>query len=205
VEQIAESIWMSGDMIRLLGWLEALPEEMVRSHPRLCIFHAWIFNILGEFEATEARLRDAQEGLATGPVDLDAGLATTQGMLFATRAIIAIMNGDAMAPFDLSNQAMKKLPEDNLVWRSVVNRNLGNAYLLTGQMAPASQAFLEAFHSSFRAGNLYMALVSLYELTELQILQGQLHQAAGTCRQALELADEGGTPVTVSGAIHGDE
>jgi LuxR family maltose regulon positive regulatory protein len=51
IEQVAETIWMRGEMLRLLGWLEALPAEMVQTRPRLGLLCAWILNVLGEYEA----------------------------------------------------------------------------------------------------------------------------------------------------------
>jgi LuxR family maltose regulon positive regulatory protein len=124
-------------------------------------------------------------------------------MLAATRAIIAIMEGDAAGAIELSQRALEYLPKENWVWRSVVIRNLGNAYLLTGRTTAASQAFQEAFLSSQAAGNSYMTIVTLYELAELQIVQGQLQKAYRTCSQALELASGQEAPgFTITGAVH---
>lgn len=202
VEQVAEEIWMNGEMVRLLGWLEALPDELMRARPRLCIFHAWIANIMGEFERRDQRLDEAEKCLSC-PDDEQFDRDLMQGMLAATHGIVAIMEGNASRTLELCQQALAHLPEDNLVWRCVVKRNLGNAYLLEDKTQAAHLAFTEAVADSRRAGNTYMALISMYELAELQIVLGQLHHAEHTCRTALQLAAERGAPgLTIVGALH---
>jgi len=203
VEQIAESIWMRGEMIRLLGWLEALPDEMICSRPRLCIFHAWILNILGRYEAAQERLNDAERGLKAGGGIAVEERPVIRGMLATVQAIMVMMEGDAGRTQELSQQALRDLPEANWVWRSVVTRNLGNAYLLTGQTAAAYQALTEALSMSQQADNIYMTMVAMYELGELDILCGRLHQAAQIFREALQLAAARGTPgLAMPGALH---
>ncbi len=202
VEQVAEEIWMKGEMVRLLGWLEALPDELLRARPRLCIFHAWIANIMGEFERRDQRLCDAEKCLSC-PDDGQFDRDLLQGMLAATHGIVAIMAGDATRTLELCQRALADLPEDNLVWRCVVKRNLGNAYLLEDKTQAAHLAFTEAVADSRRAGNTYVALISMYELAELQIVLGHLHHAEHTCRTALQLAAERGAPgITIVGALH---
>jgi LuxR family maltose regulon positive regulatory protein len=202
VEQIAEAIWMSGEMVRLSGWLQALPDEMIRSRPRLCIFHAWILNIKAEYEARDARLQDVARSLEREDLSVQER-SVIQGMLATTRAIVAIMCGDAASAKELCSQALELLPDENLVWRCVVYRNLGNAYLLDDRAEAARQVFCQAYEISQQAGNIYMALISMYELGELDIALGRLRQAARTLEQALQLAEEKGAPgLTITGALH---
>ena len=53
---------MSGSFqsIVWLGWVKALPDEMVRARPVLSVGYAWSLLNYGELEAGEARLRDAE-------------------------------------------------------------------------------------------------------------------------------------------------
>lgn len=198
VEQIAEASWRQGDFMRLLQWLEALPDALIRGRPRLALFHAWILNILGEAEATEQRLREAAAALEAAPE-----AATERGMLAATHAIVRLMAGDTAGALALTDQALAALPADNHVWRCVVARNIGNAYWLNGDADRAEQALVEAFTLAQTADNVYMALVAMYELGELLLVRGQLRRAAAIFRQALELAAARGAPgLTMPGAVH---
>jgi LuxR family maltose regulon positive regulatory protein len=201
VEQIAETIWMNGEMGRLLGWLQALPDELIHTRPRLCIIHAWLLNIRGEFHTRDERLGAAERYLARhrGSRALD----PVRGMLAAVRAIVAIMEnqpGEAMAS---CRQALKFLPDSDPIWRGLVYRNLGNAYLLDGQLGEARQALTEARLFSQRVGNIYLALIVLNELAYLDVLEGQLAQAYLRYQQALGLAEtRGSSGLTITGALY---
>ena len=46
-----------------LGWVKALPDELIRARPVLCVGYAWALLNGGEFEAAEARLLDAERWL----------------------------------------------------------------------------------------------------------------------------------------------
>ena len=48
-----------------LGWAKALPDELVRARPVLSVAYAGAFLMVGELEASEARLRDAERWLDT--------------------------------------------------------------------------------------------------------------------------------------------
>ena len=48
-----------------LGWVRALPDEMIRARPVLSVGYAWALLDSGEIETVEARLRDAERWLDT--------------------------------------------------------------------------------------------------------------------------------------------
>jgi LuxR family maltose regulon positive regulatory protein len=49
----------------LLGWVKALPDELVRARPVLSVVYAWALLDGGELEAAEARLRNTERWLDT--------------------------------------------------------------------------------------------------------------------------------------------
>ena len=53
-----------------LGWVKALPDELIRTRPVLSVGYAWALLDGGELEASEARLQDAERWLDT-PTDQD--------------------------------------------------------------------------------------------------------------------------------------
>ncbi|NOQ96441.1 MAG: NACHT domain-containing protein, partial [Desulfobacterales bacterium] len=64
---LAELAWPamseSFQSIQWLGWLKALPDELVRARPVLSVRYAWAFLNAGKLEAAEARLLDAERWL----------------------------------------------------------------------------------------------------------------------------------------------
>src|SRR5258708_20271164 len=59
-ERQADSMWMRGDLPTLLEWLQALPADLVRSQPRLCLFYGWAFYTLGQVDAAMPYLQAAE-------------------------------------------------------------------------------------------------------------------------------------------------
>jgi ATP/maltotriose-dependent transcriptional regulator MalT len=45
-----------GQASTVLGWLNALPEALIRARPFLCISHASLLTVTNQLEAAEARL-----------------------------------------------------------------------------------------------------------------------------------------------------
>jgi LuxR family maltose regulon positive regulatory protein len=58
-----------GELTILMEWLNALPEEMVRSRPWLCLSHAWVLVFAGHFDAAELLLQDCEQTFGLGPME----------------------------------------------------------------------------------------------------------------------------------------
>ena len=89
-----------------------------------------------------------------------------------------------------AHQALGLLPEHNVRLRGLVSWSLGVAYWLRDDVVAASKAFAEARALSQSADNIHAVMIFSSDLAYMQVLQGQLHQAAHTCEQALQLARE---------------
>ena len=66
VEQHGPHLTQRGQVQTVLGWLNALPEALVRSRASLCIVHAQTLMFTGQLEAAEARLNDAERCIQIG-------------------------------------------------------------------------------------------------------------------------------------------
>ena len=202
IDRIAQDLWMSGDNDRLLRWLGALPEEVLQRRPRLCIYHAWALNISGDFQTRDKCLRQVEKHLEQFDQKSSAQQQSLRGMLYAMYGIIACMAKDSQSAIEWSKRAKECLQDDEAVWRSVVYRNMGMAFLLADQSTAAQQAFASSLDVSAQAGSIYMSLVVHYELAEQLIVQGELYKAEHLCRQGLRLAKDHHTlEMTIIGAI----
>ncbi len=192
IEEAVEATMMRSEIATLGSWVEALPDDIVRAHPRLCVYHAWALLLSGHpLETAEARLREAEETDTTGSV---AGEVT----LF--RALIATYQGDARQSAELAQEALELLPEDSLFLRSLVAGFLGVSYLWSGDIVTAKQTLDEAARISQKAGNLMNAVLALGHLAEVAMIQGQLFEGQALYNQAFELAvDEQGRPRPIAG------
>ena len=191
IEQVATVLmWKRGELSTLLGWLEVLPEQVKHGHPRLLLDHAWVLLWSGQVIALELHLLVAERALADSTGSQPPGLQrqTMQGELAAIRAELARQRGDVSGAIELAQQALASLPEDAQWLRGVVTGLLGGAYRLRGDVVAASRAYTETIRASQASDNIPVALIAMGQLAQLQAMQGQLHQAAETYQEALDLA-----------------
>ena len=179
IEQAAEATLMRSEVATLLRWVDALPDELVRARPTLCLFHAWALLLGGHpIDQVESRLQR---------VDEDADLA---GKAAPLRAFVAIFQGRLPRAGELSREALEQLAEDDLFLRGVAIWLLAISDMMEGDLARGSQALDEIARRSQEAGNVMIAAMTTCTLAELHMTRGQLGRAKATYRRALELATD---------------
>jgi LuxR family maltose regulon positive regulatory protein len=194
IEQATEATVMRSEIATLRGWVEALPDDVVRARPILCVYHAVALLLSSHpLDVVEARLRDAMEADATGSVS---------GEVTAFRALIVAYQGDLSQSAELSHRALELLPKERLFFRGVAAGCLGFASLLSGDVVVARRALNEAARIGQQAGNLVITALALCNLGELSgVIQGRLGEARAFYDQMLELAADGqGRPRPAAGA-----
>jgi LuxR family maltose regulon positive regulatory protein len=193
VETHALEVIYQVELTSVVKWLSALPARVIHSRPWLCVAHAWALLYAGEMDAVESRLRDAEDALAhrdgTEPPD-DPDRARIEGHIATIRAYAAVINGEIYSSVELAREAMAMLPDWDTRARSFAAGTLGSALRWTGDLAGACRASEEAIAISLEAGERQPAVVVLTQLAAIRVLQGRLHAAAASCREALELEDE---------------
>jgi LuxR family maltose regulon positive regulatory protein len=103
--------------------------------------------------------------------------------------VLSNNQGEAAQAIAYAQRALDLLPEESLLQRSIVMRNLGAAYELQGQLAEAGQALTEAIALSRATDNLVTTLEALNNLARLEVEQAQLQRAAQLHRQALHAVE----------------
>lgn len=181
-----------GEVVTLLGWLRALPDDELRGHAELYPSYSWALILTGQLDPAEALLAEAERvtqanGGPDGQPDLLADIVAAQAHIARTR-------GDDPRTIELSQRALSLLPEDNLASRSVVAVNLGIAHWGSGHLSEAEQTLMEAEHAAQQSGNHYARLMALGFLGVVQAAQGRLHEAAERLRQAIRVGR--GSPPT---------
>src|SRR5215210_200010 len=208
VELAALEMLGSGQEETLFGWLEALPDELVRFRPVLSVYYA--FASLGHIglEAAEARLQDAERWLDTTAdtseqpassgemvvVDED-GYRSLPGTIAVARAYIAGARGDVRGTVKHARRAVDLLPEDAHLWRGAAAALLGIAYWTSGDLEAAHRSFADGVSHQQTAGHIRFQIVGTYILADIRIAQGRLHEAVRTYERSLRLATEHGEPV----------
>ncbi|MCB0109903.1 MAG: tetratricopeptide repeat protein, partial [Caldilineaceae bacterium] len=180
-----------------LGWVQALPPDLVRTRPVLSVGCAWTLLDNGELETVEAHLCEAERWLEdpapeTGDEAMvvvnEAEFRTLPAVIATGRAYLARACGDASATIKHARRALDLLPEPEHYWRGVAAMFLGMAYWTSGELEAAYRAIVDSMASLQRAGHLHFQLVGTVVLADIRVVQGRLDDAVTIYERALQLA-----------------
>jgi len=179
---------MSGEVATLLDWTDAIEFES-EARPWLAVQKAWALALTGNLDRVEPTLQVPERLLS--PLEPTPEVRTLQGTIAAARAHCANSKGDTQSAADYARQALEKLPDCSAISRSirsVATSILGDASWINGNLDDAASAYTEAIRLGREAGNLHMVIIANTNLAEVLMQQGQLHRAADTYNQTLQMA-----------------
>ena len=196
------AFFLRGEAATIHRWLAALPEDLVRSRPRLLLGQALMAVLSGRLEAVEPLLDAAERasaGAAAEPFEPTAGrarslLVNAPALIALLRSILAQLRGDADATVAFASQALARSREDEWRLRSDVQECLAVAEWLRGRLAEAERAFGSSIAGWRAADRPTFTAYAGYHLGQIQRAQGRLDAAVRTCWQALEITAPPGRP-----------
>ncbi|MFC1921685.1 LuxR C-terminal-related transcriptional regulator [Chloroflexota bacterium] len=175
---LSESMMKEGEIVTLVGWFRQFPDDVMHADPNLCLDYIWTLILSGQNELAESLLAHVEENTKDQP--------QYHGSLTSAQAYLARTSGDIPGTIELSERALKLIPEEDKSTRGILAVNLGIAYWHTGQMKKAEQALGEAQLAARETGNSYALLAALIFLGRVQAVRGNLHQAARIFQQAIK-------------------
>ena len=202
VELAIPAMLRSRQEAAVLGWLERLPDEVVRVRPVLSVGFAGALLAGGEFEGVEARLQDAERwlntatGSGTGPqappaemvvVD-DEGFGSLPVMIELYRAALALARGDGPGTVRHARRALELSPADDHLGRASAAALMGLASWASGDLEAGYSAYAECMAGLRRAGHIADTFGCAIALADIRRTQGRLGEAMRTYEQALQRA-----------------
>src|SRR5438270_3071465 len=205
VELAVPAMARSRQEATVLGWLKALPDELVRARPVLSVHYAGALLLHGVLEGVEARLRDAEQWLDR-KTDMGASSALAPaaemvvvdeeefrglpGMIAIYRAAIALALGNVADTVTYARRALDLVPEDDHHRRGSAAGFLGLAYWTRGDLEAAHRSYAECMALVQRSGHISDAIGCSIALADIRISQGRLREAMSTYERGLQLAAE---------------
>jgi LuxR family maltose regulon positive regulatory protein len=200
VERIAIRMFVEERATTLSHWIDALPENVLRARPWLCLYHAWTHHWVGLREQVEEWLVSAESALAELPSapqlpgsPATAGRMTPMergsllGHITAIRAYNMLTNGDLRGVMEQAPRALTLLSEGEYV-RTTLAIALGGAYWGQGNVLAAQDAFETARANALRGGHRYWSVPSACYVGMQQTKRALLHEAYETYSRARDLA-----------------
>jgi LuxR family maltose regulon positive regulatory protein len=184
---------IDGALVTLLGWVDALPDEVVRSNPDLATLKAWALCLTGQVEAGSSYARSA-EGCLPGDGD-----PLRRGRLVSLRCYAA----DIHDVLQLARQALDLIGDADPFARSGTLFMLGDAQDAVGNVSEAIQAFREALHLGERYHNRLVAAMATGHLAFSLNSQGRRREAVALCQRAIgQTVDAQGRPLPLVSLIY---
>ena len=183
-----------------LGWVSALPAELVMIRPVLTVGYAWELLNFGEMEAAEAQILQAERLLyANSAAEMiivnESEFSALRGSLANARAYHAQVFGDVTSTIEHAQQALRLAPESDHYTRGIASTTLGLAHWTRGDLETAYQSVSEGMTRLKRAGNFLFAISGTFVLAHISLARGRLHQAIRVYTDALQLAANQGDAV----------
>jgi LuxR family maltose regulon positive regulatory protein len=181
-----------------LGWVRALPDELVRARPVLSVWYSFALLGRAEMEAAESRLNDAERLLANPPAGMVVDERQFQSLLatIATaRAYRAQSLGDIAGTVRYARQVLDLLPDGEHRRRDQATGLLGLACWANGDLEAAGRVFAD-YNAKLRAArNIADAIGTAFVLADIRVAQGHLCEAASTLAQSLQFVVDQGEPL----------
>ena len=183
----------------ILGWLELLPDEVVRVRPVLSVGFAGALLAGGEYEGVEARLRDAERWLDAPAAEMvvvdDEEFRRLPAEIELYRAAQALVRDDGPGTVRHARRALELSPADEHLGRASAAALMGLAFWASGDLEAGYSGYAECMAGLRRAGHIADTFGCAIALADIRRTQGRLGEAMRTYEQALQRASEQGGPV----------
>ncbi len=187
IGQARNRAFHQSEISTLLGWMQQLPAEFVRAHPRLCVDQAWASAHAGFLDQSRIYIDAAQAALskAKGPQAKLPAIPRYPGS--NSRTVLEINVGLLFANFyrfrDISKaarycrQALQAIAANDDMHLCVAHLLLGHVCLLQGAARAAEDYLLQGMEEGARAKHFAAYLSSANYLGQLHLLQGRLRES----------------------------
>jgi LuxR family maltose regulon positive regulatory protein len=173
----------------LRRWVEQLPTSLLERHPLVAFTYAVALLF------TEDRYAPATTALVERPLQIAEAVWLREedepqlGKVWSLRGMVQWWQGDYRSACDAARTALTLLSEDDKMWRGSCLLSLAIEAWLAGDLQGAQTQLLEARTCFEVIGNIYGELAARLSLAEVQVMRGQLHQAAELYGQVLATVD----------------
>jgi LuxR family maltose regulon positive regulatory protein len=176
----SERLMADGDMGKLIKWIGAIPEDVLRTQPALHTLYAVSLLTVGSMDAAEAALNDLET--------MNRGDMHALGNVAALQATLAWRMGDLHRAIERGERALQVLPPDDIATRSRVCFMLGTSYEILTQLDEAERYLTEAHDLGQRAGDFWGSIGGAAYLAQVWHMRGKLSDAVALDERAIAMA-----------------
>lgn len=206
IERVLPFMRQSRQEPALLGWLKALPDELLQNHPVLNVNYVGTLLQNGQFDGVESRLRDIEQWLAA-PEDIrkqpiytdEEDFQRLPSSVSMYRAAIALAQGDVGNTMRYASKVLELSREEDDLPRGAASSLLGLASWTSGDLETAYKMFSSGMSHLQKVGFISDVISGCITLADIRITQGRLREAMNIYERGLLLATQQDAP-TLRGA-----
>lgn len=209
---LAEMSWremhMSYKGVTWLGWVEAIPDHVVRARPWLSTGIAWSLIDSGDLDGAELRLKDAERWVDSGTdeavgfgrsmgqpgPEAEEDLRSLLGSIANARAYLSQAQGDLSSTVEQASRARELLPEHDAFERSLSAILPGLAYWSKGDLEAACRSISHAISHMRTLGKTPFIISFSSYMADIMVSQGRLNEARKLYLRLLDLTKSIGEP-----------
>jgi LuxR family maltose regulon positive regulatory protein len=191
MDESSYAAWLDGEIVKLQGWVKALPESVSLTYPRLGIYYAWAAVLTGRYEESEKVLAQTESAIQDNPV--------LQVDWLAVQVFLSRAKGQQARAIELAQKALKLPKTGDLVSRGLLMLSLTVAYWDVGKIQETVTAAREAVRLAEQAGNWHARAIMLSFLGLAQAALGNLRLAFEIYQQAIR--EQPGVPNWTGGGF----
>jgi len=194
--RLAESAWQamneSFQMGNWLGWVNQLPASVRRVRPVLCTQMGLAYMDIGNVDASESSLRDAEQCLNLPSSEMivveKEQFQTLPAWIAFARAYNAQSQHRFSDVFRYAEMALELTPREDDFMSVQVSTLLMGAHWANGDLDASCKLMSDWVEASQRAGKLFFAIAGGFGKADILSAQGRLREVQQTYQQALDLA-----------------
>jgi LuxR family transcriptional regulator, maltose regulon positive regulatory protein len=171
-----------GEFNTLLGWFQAIPDELLRENHQLYCQYASFLSAIGQLDVAEAALNYLES-----TVKDDAVLRSDVAFLLSN---IAWLQFDIERVKVLAERSLSLLPPHNILMRSRTIFSLGFVQYVKCLFNDAEKLMTESYEVSMQAGDIWIASAALTLLGTIKNQRGELDDASELFKRAIKVAGE---------------
>ncbi|MGD8553732.1 MAG: hypothetical protein PVG02_08725, partial [Anaerolineales bacterium] len=188
LERVSQQWLMNSETTTFLRWIQCIPPEAIKRHPRLVIYNAWALL----FQGAPLRVVNALIPVDNETNDLPGGAALL-------RSFLSLNQGQTQDGLVLAEQALSQLEEGEIFLRDFAKFCTAAAHIAQGDEQFGHDLLNETIESSLKSGNRSAAVILLSELAEIRMKEMCLDEAERLYEQARNIADNEGNLLPIGG------
>jgi len=177
MSQVGWKMIVRGELMTIRNWINALPNDLIRTDARLAILDAYLLISTGNHQAAEERIQQIDPRPREEHREILGHMASIQAQLASKR-------GQLKNTIKFSNDSIRLLPKEKMM-RVFAGWNVAYAHWQNGQLEEAEQAYQQALQL-VEGGNIVIYRI-LAEYGQMCMTQGRLRQAKPLFLRALQL------------------